>query len=192
VILGMLVEQVTGRSLAQEMRQRILGPLQLNHTFFAPDEPIEGIVAQGYIDDSDRANVSMTFVFGTANLIASIDDLRRFADGLFDGRLLSPEMLAQMEDVKDTGGAYDMPELAYGLGLMSARLNVGPAADGSQRPFEEGAAFGHIGGVAGFRSAVWHMPESDITIALSLNQADLDPNILARDILDLILTWQGR
>lgn len=192
VILGMLVEQVTGRTLAQEMRQRIIGPLGLTHTFFAPNEPIEGTLAQGYIDDSDRANVSMTFVYGTANIISTAGELRTFADALFDGRLLSPASLATMEAVQDTGGAYDMPELAYGLGLMSARLNVGPAPDGARRAYEESAVLGHIGGVAGFRSAVWHVPESDITIALSLNQADIDPNLLARDILDAILTWQGR
>ena len=75
---------------------------------------------------------------------------------------------------------------------MGARLNVGPGPDGARRPDAESAVLGHIGGVAGFRSAVWHVPESDITIAISLNQADIDPNILARDILDLLLTWQGR
>jgi D-alanyl-D-alanine carboxypeptidase len=192
VILGMLVERVTGRTLAQEVRQRILSPLELTHTFFAPDEPIEGHLAQGYIDDSDRADVSMTFVYATGNIISTAGDLRRFMDALFDDRLLSPESRAMMEATEWTGGAYDMPELEYGLGLMRARLNVGPDPDGHRRPDEASIVLGHIGGVAGFRTAVWHVPESDITIALSLNQADIDPNLLSRDVLDLILAWQGR
>jgi CubicO group peptidase (beta-lactamase class C family) len=188
----MLVEQVTGRTLAQEMRQRIFDPLGLLHTYFAPDEPVEGTVALGYIDDSDRANVSMTFVYATGNIISTAGDLQRFIDGLFDDRLLKPESRAMMEALVETGGAYDMPELEYGLGLMRARLNVGPSPDGDPRPAEISTVLGHIGGVAGFRTAAWHVPESDITITISLNQADIDPNLLARDVLDQILTWQGR
>lgn len=192
VILGMLVEQITGRTLAEEMRQRIFGPLDLKQTFFAPDEAPQGMLAHGYIDESDRSDVSMTFVFATGNIISTADDLRRFADGLFDGRLLHPQSLGLMTALIDTGGAYDMPELEYGLGVMAARLNVGPDPDGIARPDAVSSVLGHIGGIAGFRSAVWRAPESGITIALSLNQADTDPNLLARDVLDAILTWQGR
>ena len=192
VILGMLVEQVTGRALAEEMRQRIFDPLGLTHTFFAPDEVPAGDLAQGYIDASDRSDVSMTFVFGTGNIISTADDLRRFVDALFGGRLLNADTLAMMTAVVDTGGAYEMPELEYGLGMMRARLEVGQGPEGDPRPDEISTVVGHIGGIAGFRSAAWWVPESGITIALSLNQADIDPNILARDALDVILTWQGR
>jgi hypothetical protein len=51
---------------------------------------------------------------------------------------------------------------------------------------------GHIGGFGGFRSAVWSAPESGITIALGVNQAATDPNILATKAFDAILTHQGR
>ena len=192
VLLGILVEQVTGRPLAAEMRQRIFDPLGLTHTFFAPDEAPVGSLAHGSIGGSDRAGVSMTFVFGTANVISTVDDLRRFIEALFEGRLLRPESWAQMGTLVDTGGAYDMPELEYGLGLMSAQMNVGPRADGTARPDELTKVLGHIGGVAGFRAAAWRVPESGITITLALTQADVDPNLLARDALNAVLTWQGR
>ena len=192
VILGMLVERVTGRSLAEEMRLRIVEPLQLVHTSFAPYEPLQGNLAQGYIGASDRADVSMTFVFATGNMISTADDLRRFTDALFGGALLRDESLAMMAAFVDTGGAYEMPELEYGLGLMRARLNVGPDPAGRQRPDRLSTVLGHIGGIAGFRAGVWRVPESGITIALGVNQADIDPNLLARDALDLILTAQGQ
>jgi peptidoglycan/LPS O-acetylase OafA/YrhL/CubicO group peptidase (beta-lactamase class C family) len=192
VILGMLVEQVTGRALADEMRQRIVAPLELTHTFFAPYEAIAGTLAQGYIDNSDRADVSMTFVFATGNIISTAADLRRFTDSLFGGRLLNAESLVMMTTMMDTGGAYEMPELQYGLGLMGARLAVAPGPDGAPRPDELSTVLGHIGGIAGFRAAVWRVPQSGITIALGLNQANIDPNLLARDTLDVILAWQGR
>jgi D-alanyl-D-alanine carboxypeptidase len=192
VILGMLVEQVTGQPLADVMRQRIFEPVGLTHTFFAPDAAMEGQLAQGYVDDSDRVNLSMTFVYATGNIITTAEDLQRFGEALFMGDLLSPESRATMTTVVETGGAYAMPELQYGLGVMRARLNVGPTVDGAPRPEEASTVLGHIGGLAGFRSAVWWVPESGITIALGLNQANVDPNVLARDVLEVILTWQGR
>ncbi len=192
VILGMLVEQVTGQPLADVMRQRIFEPVGLTHTFFAPDAAMEGQLAQGYVDDSDRVNLSMTFVYATGNIITTAEDLQRFGEALFMGDLLSPESRATMTTVVETGGAYAMPELQYGLGVMRARPNVGPTVDGAPRPEEASTVLGHIGGLAGFRSAVWWVPESGITIALGLNQANVDPNVLARDVLEVILTWQGR
>ncbi len=192
VILGMLVEQITGRTMAQEVRARIVEPLGLRHTFFAPYEPVEGTIAQGYIDVSDRADVSMTFVFATGNIVATAGDLRAFADGLFGGRLLNAQSLAEMRTVVETGGAYDMPELQYGLGVMQAQLAVGPGPTGDERADELSVVLGHIGGIAGSRAAVWHIPATGITIALSLNQANIDPNLLARDTLDVILAWQGQ
>ncbi|MEO7911186.1 MAG: hypothetical protein ABIV47_16195 [Roseiflexaceae bacterium] len=50
----------------------------------------------------------------------------------------------------------------------------------------------HIGGFGGFRSAVWHAPESGITFELGINQAATDPNKLATHVFDAILTHQGR
>lgn len=43
VILGMLVEQVTGQPLAQQMRQRIFEPLGMRQTFFLPQETAIGV-----------------------------------------------------------------------------------------------------------------------------------------------------
>jgi hypothetical protein len=51
---------------------------------------------------------------------------------------------------------------------------------------------GHIGGFGGFRSALWAAPESGITVALAMNQAATDPNILATRVFDTILRHQGR
>jgi peptidoglycan/LPS O-acetylase OafA/YrhL/CubicO group peptidase (beta-lactamase class C family) len=191
VILGMLVEEVTGRPLAAEIRARIVEPLNLTNTYFAPDEPFSGAKARGYIRASDRADVSMTFVYATGNIVSTVGDLRRFTEALFTDQRFQAEKAA-MTAFMNTGGAYDMPELEYGLGLMAARMNVGPDPTGTTRSYEAGRVMGHIGGIAGFRSAVWWAPESGITIALSLNQADIDPNLLARDTLDAVLTWQGR
>lgn len=192
VILGMLVEQVTGQSLANEMRQRIFEPVGLEATFFAPDEPVQGYQARGYTATDDLTNVPMSFAFATANLVSTADDVQRFAQALFYGQLLKAEARAMMYSFVNGKGAYNMPELEYGLGLMRNRLPVGPGPNGQPRPAAASTVLGHTGGFAGFRSVVWSAPESQITIALGLNQSDTDPNTLATAVLNAILTYQGR
>jgi D-alanyl-D-alanine carboxypeptidase len=192
VILGMIVEQVTGNTLAQEMRQRIFIPLGLEQTFFPPDEVVQGVQARGYRYYYDQTNISLSFAFATANLVSTASDMQRFGDALFQGRLLKPETMDMMLTFENGKGQYNMPELEYGLGIMHNRLPVGPDAQGRRRPATASSVLGHTGGFGGFRSALWHQPESGVTIALGMNQGATDPNILATRVLHTILLWQGR
>ncbi len=192
VLLGMIIEQVTGNSLAQEMESRIFEPLNLDATFFAPDQAVEGQQASGYSNNADLSNTSMSYAFATANLVSTAADVRRFGEGLFGGELLQPETMALMETFENGYGQYNMPELEYGLGIMRNRLVVGPQPDGAPRPAEASRVMGHIGGFGGFRSALWHAPANDITIALGINQFATDPNALANRAFDAILTAQDR
>jgi peptidoglycan/LPS O-acetylase OafA/YrhL/CubicO group peptidase (beta-lactamase class C family) len=192
VLLGMIVEQATGNTLAQEMRQRIFDPLGLEQTFFAPDEAVQGVQAHGYSNTIDQTNAPMSFVFATANLVSTPGDVQRFIQALLADQLLKPETRTLMESFVSGKGQYNMPDLAYGLGLMRNRLRVGPDANGQPRPAAVSTVVGHIGGYGGFRSAVWSAPESGITIALGVNQGATDPNILATEAFAAMLTHQGR
>ncbi|HET9224589.1 MAG TPA: serine hydrolase, partial [Roseiflexaceae bacterium] len=191
VLLGMIVEQATGNPLAHEMRQRIFEPLGLEQTFFTPDEAIEGIMARGYSGAVDQTKVAMSFAYATANIVSTAGDVRKFVQALLDGQLLAPETLDMMLTFVNGKGQYRMPALAYGLGIMQNQLPVGPGPDGRARPAEVRTVVGHIGGFGGFRSAVWAAPQHGISIALGVNQAATDPNILATRVFDAILTHQG-
>ncbi|HEU4325217.1 MAG TPA: serine hydrolase [Roseiflexaceae bacterium] len=192
VLLGMIVERVTGNTLAVETRRRIFEPLGLASTYFPPDEAIEGAQSRGYSRQRDQTAISMSFVFGTAHIVSTPSDVRRFGEAVFGGELLEPGFQEQMLQFVSGRGSYNMPELEYGLGVMRNRLPVGPGPDGQARPAEASRVLGHIGGFGGFRSALWHAPESGITVALGVNQASTDPNILATKLFDAILTAQGR
>jgi D-alanyl-D-alanine carboxypeptidase len=192
VILGMIVEAVTGRPLAVEMRERIFTPLGLQRTFFAPNEPVDGVVARGHRDERDVHNLSLSFAFATANMVATTADVARFGKALFGGELLAPETMALMQTFEDGKGQYKMPTLEYGLGIMRNQLPVGPDAQGNARPATAYTVMGHTGGFGGFRSVLWHEPVSGITIALGENQGATDPNILATRVLDAVLRAQGR
>jgi D-alanyl-D-alanine carboxypeptidase len=134
----------------------------------------------------------MSIVFATENIVSTVDDVRRFVEALFGGRVLAPDTLELMTSFVGGKGQYNMPNLEYGLGVMRNRLPVGPGPDGRARPAEASRVMGHIGGFGGFRAATWSAPESGITIALGVNQAATDPNKLATRVFDAILTYQGR
>ncbi len=188
VILGMLVERVTGQPLAQQIRQRIFEPLGMQHAASLPQEPVPAMLAHGYTNGTDITNVSMSFAFGTANLAMTASDLERFGRALFTEDLLQPETRELMlQNFVSGRGQYDMPALEYGLGVMRNRLPIGPAADGQPRPQSANLVLGHIGGYGGFRSALWYAPQSGVVIAVGINQAQTDPNDLAAAVLDRVL-----
>ena len=60
IVLGEVIEKVSGRSWAQEVRRRILDPLNLDSTYIAGAEPAQEAVVPGYFDtdnDGDVENV---------------------------------------------------------------------------------------------------------------------------------------
>jgi peptidoglycan/LPS O-acetylase OafA/YrhL/CubicO group peptidase (beta-lactamase class C family) len=193
VVLGMLVERVTGQPLAQQVRQRIFDPLGMRHAAFLPQEPAPTMLAHGYSYENDLTTSSMSFAFATANLAMTTSDLERFGRALFSEGLLQAEtrdiMLGQFVSGR---GQYDMPALEYGLGVMRNRLAIGPAANGDQRPAATNLVLGHIGGYGGFRSILWYAPDSGVVIAIGLNQAQTDPNDLAAAVLDNVLLGIGK
>jgi peptidoglycan/LPS O-acetylase OafA/YrhL/CubicO group peptidase (beta-lactamase class C family) len=187
VVLGMLVEQVTGQPLAQQIRQRIFEPLGMRHAAFLPQDPVPAMLAHGYSYENDLTTSSMSFAFATANLAMTAGDLQRFGRALFSEELLQPETRDMMLEFVSGRGQYDMPALEYGLGVMQNRLTIGPAANGEERPDSANLVLGHIGGYGGFRSVLWYAPDSGVVIAIGLNQAQTDPNDLAAEVLDRVL-----
>jgi peptidoglycan/LPS O-acetylase OafA/YrhL/CubicO group peptidase (beta-lactamase class C family) len=190
VVLGMLVEQATGNSLAAELNTRIFEPLELANTYSVPADTIDGPMAHGYSETVDLTSVAMSFAFATANIVTTAEDMRRFGEALLLGDLVSDESKALMQTFINGRGQYAMPELEYGLGLMRNQLELAPASEGVTRSAEAGRVIGHIGGFGGFRAALWYAPESDILIAFSANQATIDPNELASEIMNVLLAYE--
>ncbi|MFI7679855.1 serine hydrolase domain-containing protein [Actinophytocola sp. NPDC049390] len=128
VTAGMLVEKVTGRSYARNLRDRITGPLGLRQTYYPNDDPcLPAPAARGYLDvdgelvDATLMNQSIPGAAGA--IVATAEDLDRFVTGLFRGRLLGDEMTTRLFAVPDvpmfdgSGPAY------YSQGLMKLTVN---------------------------------------------------------------------
>jgi D-alanyl-D-alanine carboxypeptidase len=176
VLLGLIVEQVTRNPLAREIHQRIIDPLGLAHTFFSPDDPIAGAMMQGYQGRRRlTGDLNLSFAWGAGNIVSNVEDLGRFAQALFGGALLRPEALATMQTFVATEG-WASRDLTYGLGVMQSVL---PGAQPTP-------VRGHTGALVGYRTALWHAPDSGVTIAVALNRMGANPDAVATRAFDAL------
>ncbi len=118
VILGEIIEQLTGRPWADEVNARIVQPLAMTATSVMHDErPVGYVIADGsFVDATFVADPS---IGGAAGAIQSTGrDLLLFAAALMDGRLLSPASQAAMQTFVPADDLSQFGiEHGYGLGL---------------------------------------------------------------------------
>ncbi|MFE1381505.1 serine hydrolase domain-containing protein [Streptomyces sp. NPDC058740] len=106
LVLGLLVERVTGHSFGHELERRIIRPLQLRHTSLpAADDPaIPAPHAQVYVDGQDVTEQS-PYPWAEGGVISTAADLDRFLTALFRGRLLPPAQQRLVFDIPEVSSA---------------------------------------------------------------------------------------
>jgi D-alanyl-D-alanine carboxypeptidase len=166
VILGEIVEAVTGEKLAVSIRRDFLQPLGLTHTFLQSEETPVGPLAHGYMGTLKAHSdvsvgqpllpyVSAATATGASGAMASTaTDIAKWADALYRGRVFDPAWLATLLDTTDTA-QFD-PHFPYGLTVE--QFNLG-----------DHFAWGHRGHVDGFWSIVAYVPDLGVTVALLTN-----------------------
>lgn len=77
VMLAMIVEAVTGKGVAEVLRERILGPIGANATFYAGPEPVKGDVAFGrtFLGSNGATALDPSATWGCGNMVATMGDL---------------------------------------------------------------------------------------------------------------------
>ncbi|MGW6335033.1 serine hydrolase domain-containing protein [Nocardia rhamnosiphila] len=169
VVARLLIEKVTGRSLAAEMQQRILGPLGLVGTVVPDSSPeIPEPHAHAYYryeDAGQQRTIDITrhnpsWVSTGGDMISTTGDLHTFIAALTHGELLPPPLLAEMCTPRPTG----IPGMAYGLGVF-----VQDTADG-------GALISHNGATVGHAALMYSTPDGTRTLTAALNCVD-DPGL---------------
>jgi D-alanyl-D-alanine carboxypeptidase len=183
IYLGLLIEAVTGREVAAELRDRVIGPLGLEDTYLAGDEGGPPVVqAPIWIPDvpsprCDACLVGLQYDYPYAStatgawtagaMVSSAVDLAAFFTALFDGTLISKDVLEEMTSGEPLSGGHD-PVVGYGLGLT----RYDPAEYDPADP--DLTFYGHGGGLPGFITLVWHEPESGATLVLMSTDARID------------------
>jgi D-alanyl-D-alanine carboxypeptidase len=169
ILLGMVIEQVTGKPIDRVMQEQIIEPLGLEHTIMPTDgtypEPHpQGYTMQGVEGDtpSDATDWNPSWGWTAGSMISNLDDLLVWGQALVTGEgILSSEMQAERLDSFDFDvpvyagpgkTAPQTPARAYGLGL-------GLALDW----------YGHEGELPGFNTYVQHYDPEGITLVVMVN-----------------------
>jgi D-alanyl-D-alanine carboxypeptidase len=157
LLLELIIEKATGQSYATELRQEILRPLQLRDSVYPSmtDRDMPAPSSHGYqLGDGPRRDVTATSpsIAGAAGaLISTPADVARFLRALNAGRIIGPDLLAQMRTPSDQSNGV------YGLGL--AHVNA-PGC---------GASWGHTGEILGFQSFAVATTDGTVSGAMDLN-----------------------
>ena len=195
IVAGLVIEEVTGNPAHIELRNRLFDPADASEIFLPPKESPPEQTVNGYVQGDLK--LALDFVPGFAvytaeatvgafydisvipqevlrsvgwtggGIEAQAEDLARVFRQQFTGAL-SDDMLTAFTTPSDFSN--------YGLGI-----NVGEV-DGY-------TVYSHGGGTPGFRSHAMYMPELDVTIAVSANLIQIEPDIgtLASDIAAVII-----
>jgi D-alanyl-D-alanine carboxypeptidase len=115
VLLGLIVEKVTGRPLDQVVTSRIIRRLHLRSTSYGTAHAQRMTPWLGQVESFGRP------VSGDGGIISTVDDLATFFRALLGGKLLPQKQLAEM-----TGTiASPDPDLRFGLGIFRYRQPCG-------------------------------------------------------------------
>ncbi len=151
VLLGLLLEKITGKPAGQVISEKVTEPLNLGNTYFGGPYYLNTPYTHGYTlgDDGliDATNWNPSWGYTAGAMISNFDDLKRWARLLADGTLLSDSM----KNERFSFGQYD-----YGFCVELCR-------------YKEDHWIGHPGVIPGYNTQVWYNPARKITLIVTSN-----------------------
>ncbi|TDC71406.1 serine hydrolase domain-containing protein [Streptomyces hainanensis] len=155
-LAAMIIHEVTGRSWADEVADRIIRPLGLSGTGtpdtlpFLPGPHARSYAAFGTDNLVDVTALNPSMAVGSGSIVSTTRDLNRFHSALLGGELLDQ---ARLDEMTTTVPAPELG-LEYGLGLAEIPLSCG------------GGYFGHVGELLGYRTWVGATADGTRTAAV--------------------------
>ena len=169
ILLGYILEAVTGMDYAENLKARITEPLGLEHTYYG--SKINPDISEAYSYKWEggafvlEAETNMQIPHGAGAVVSTVRDITLFLEALFNGRLLAEEQFAEMIRLEDD----------FGCGLFVM-------------PFYNHKGMGHTGGIDGFSSMMAYFPEQHLAVSLLSNGGHFSNNEV---MIALLSTYYG-
>ena len=167
ILLGLIIEQVSGLSFEKFIQKEILNPLNLKHTGIADNETIVSNLAKGYISDLKTVKqapyINYRQPFSSGNMYSTTSDLYSYTKAVMESRLIPKELTQEIFKVSDQYG--------YGWGI---------------RFFDELKAYGHFGGMNGFVGSINYIPKDQYFICFLTNDDNTPKYAIVANLVDLI------
>jgi D-alanyl-D-alanine carboxypeptidase len=157
-VLALIIEKITGKSIAENIEERITAPLNLSSTYLSKQD--DRNIARGYnysgnlmkdVTMWDRADSNGD---PAAGLISTAHDLLLFGEALFTGNLVSDSSLALMKETTSFPSCNG--DCGYGLGIERWQT-------------AEHAGYGKNGSSLGVDANVIFFPDQSTTIVIFSN-----------------------
>jgi D-alanyl-D-alanine carboxypeptidase len=152
VLLGYIVEQLTKKTYAEALTQKITSKIGLSDTYYGTKASNAKNEAYSYQYEGSwhqLPETDMSIPGGAGAIVSTPADLVKFIEALFAGKLIRNEYLSLMTNIRD----------GYGMGMFALPL-------GNKK------AFGHNGDIDGFSSVVGYFPEQKLAYAYCGNGID--------------------
>ncbi|MFD9333629.1 serine hydrolase domain-containing protein [Streptomyces sp. NPDC060028] len=155
ILLGLVVEKASGEKLADYINHNVVEPAGLRHTLFPTGAEFPSPHAQGYTQQTasgkteDAADWDPSWGWAAGAMISDLRDMRKWAEVLATGTLLTPATQAQRLKVTPAG---DLPDTGYGLGIFNVEGWIG-----------------HNGSLPGYQSLTVYLPGPKATLVVLLN-----------------------
>ena len=173
LLLGAIVERVTGMSLAAYAEERLFGPLRMSNTQFYGQAQKLHSRAEGYVERGSRYRKipQPMLMSGAGGLFTTVEDLLNWDENFYNpvvgGAAFLNFMFAR-------GRLRTGEPLPYAAGLILGRYSGLEAVS-------------HPGSLPGFRSEMIRFPAQHLTVACLCNREDEESPLLARRIADVYL-----
>jgi len=171
IVLGMVIEKVTGKPYFDLARTGLLEKYRLTRTTPQEGRVIPGVV-QGYAGDNNpfggkdamiqggKFSINPQLEWCGGGMATNSEDLARWAKLMYEGEAIPRDLLPQMLDGVAVAPGRDVK---YGLGVMI-------------RPTRLGVSYGHSGFFPGYLTDLMYFPEHKISVAVQVNTSVV-PNL---------------
>lgn len=175
-VLGCVIEGASGESYYDYLREHVLAPAGMSHTFVDDVYAIIPHRARGYRKISGQLKnaglMDSSYKIPGGGLVMTAEDFVRFAVALMDGRIVKPQTLAAMWTPSNLPALQGGKPSAYGMGF-------GVLMIGGQH------YVAHSGGQQGTSTVMGIIPERRFAVAVFVNDDTAEPFDIVRRILDL-------
>jgi len=151
ILLGYLIEKISGQSYSEFVQQNIFTPLGMKDSGYDSNSAIIAHRAAGYTPGKSGAVnagfVDMSIPFSAGALYSTTEDLLRWEQGLFGGKLLKTDSLTKMT-------TPFKQDYAFGLGVSTQNGHK---------------MIAHDGGIQGFNTFLAYFPDDKLVVAVLAN-----------------------
>jgi CubicO group peptidase (beta-lactamase class C family) len=175
VVLGIIVQRVTGKSLRDFSAERIFGPLGMTSSHYHDDHtmPVPGR-ASAYSPLSAggwRINVWNNDIVGQGGVMTTVEDLAKWDENFYTGRVGGARFLARQ---LERGTLNDGTTLAYAFGLQIGEYRGLPMVE-------------HTGSSGGYRAVITRFPSTHTSIVALCNVSTAETATLSHRVADAVL-----